>query len=113
MESYLSVRLKLKSFRPVVILYKSVRKITVSAFVNSAFVPEYYKNGKNVCKFSHIKYILNVLLWKLHTKAGKSPGFPLSTQTAVELSWGSYGHLAIPKPIPGTYSDLGRCVKFD
>lgn len=50
---------------------------------------------------------------EFHTKAGKSPGFPLSTHTAVELSWGSYGHLAIPKPIPGTYSDLGRCVKFD
>lgn len=32
---------------------------------------------------------------------------------AVELSSGSYGHLAIPNPIPGTYSDLGKCVKFD
>lgn len=47
------------------------------------------------------------------TNAGKPPGFPFSTQTAVELSCGSYGHLAIPKPIPGTYSERGRCVKFD
>lgn len=47
------------------------------------------------------------------TNAGKPPGFPFSTHTAVELSCGSYGHLAIPKPIPGTYSDLGKCVKFD
>lgn len=41
LESYFSVRLKLYSFRPVVMLYRSVRNITVSAFVNSAFVPEY------------------------------------------------------------------------
>lgn len=47
------------------------------------------------------------------TNAGRSPGFPLSTQTAVELSCGSYGHLAMPKPMPGTYSERGKCVKFD
>lgn len=46
------------------------------------------------------------------TRAGNPPGFPLSTYIAVELSCGSYGHLAIPNPIPGTYSDLGKCVKF-
>lgn len=41
LESYLSVRLNLYSRRFADVLYKSVRKITVSAFVNSAFVPEY------------------------------------------------------------------------
>lgn len=41
LESYLSVRLNLYSKRFADVLYKSVRKITVSAFVNSAFVPEY------------------------------------------------------------------------
>lgn len=41
LESYFKVRLKLYSFRPVDILYKSVRNMTVSALVNSAFVPEY------------------------------------------------------------------------
>jgi len=28
------------------------------------------------------------------------PGFPVSTQIAVELSSGSKGHLAIPSPMP-------------
>lgn len=42
LESYFRVRLKLYSLRPDDILYKSVRKITVSALVNSALVPEYY-----------------------------------------------------------------------
>lgn len=32
---------------------------------------------------------------------------------AVELSNGSYGHLAMPKPMPGTYSDLDMWVKLD
>lgn len=41
LESYFNVRLKLYSFRPDDILYKSVRKMTVSALVNSALVPEY------------------------------------------------------------------------
>lgn len=61
--------------------------MTVSALVNSAFVPEY--------------------------RAGRLPGFPRSTHKAVELSAGSYGHFATPIPIPGTYSWRGRCVKFD
>lgn len=43
LESYFNVRLKLYSLRPFVKLYRSVRKITVSALVNSAFVPEYCK----------------------------------------------------------------------
>jgi hypothetical protein len=29
------------------------------------------------------------------------------------LSAGSYGHLAIPIPTPGTYSWRGRCVRLD
>lgn len=41
LESYFRVRLKLNTFLPVVMLYRSVRNITVSALVNSAFVPEY------------------------------------------------------------------------
>lgn len=40
LESYFNVLLKLYSFLPVVKLCRSVRKITVSAFVNSALVPE-------------------------------------------------------------------------
>lgn len=40
-ESYFRVRLKLYSFLPVDMLYRSVRNITVSALVNSALVPEY------------------------------------------------------------------------
>lgn len=63
LESYLSVLLKANSFLPVVKLCRSVLKMTVSALVNSAFVPEY--------------------------SAGRFPGFPLSIQTAVELSAGS------------------------
>ncbi len=55
-----------------------------------------------------IKYFVGTL-----TNAGNPPGFPCCTKTAVELSTGSYGHLAIPNPIPGTNSDRGRCVKFD
>lgn len=47
LESYFNVRLKLYSFLPVDMLYRSVRNITVSALVNSAFVPEY-------CKDAHI-----------------------------------------------------------
>lgn len=61
--------------------------MTVSALVNSALVPEY--------------------------SPGRFPGFPFSTQTAVELSAGSYGHFAMPMPTPGTYWFLPRCVKFD
>lgn len=48
LESYFNVRLKLYSFRPLVKLYKSVRKITVSALVNSAFVPEYCEKKKKM-----------------------------------------------------------------
>lgn len=62
-ESYFKVRLNENSRLPVVKLCRSVLKITVSAFVNSAFVPEY--------------------------KAGKDPGLPFSTHNAVELSAGS------------------------
>lgn len=46
------------------------------------------------------------------TSAGKSPGLPLCTNVAVELSNGSYGHFPIPNPIPGTNSDRGKCVRF-
>lgn len=46
------------------------------------------------------------------TNAGKSPGLPFCTNVAVELSNGSYGHFPIPKPIPGTNSDRGKCVRF-
>lgn len=86
LESYFNVLLKLNSLLPVVRLCRSVLKMTVSALVNSAFVPEY--------------------------NPGRSPGLPCSTQTAVELSAGSYGHFAIPIPTPGTYSCLGKWVKF-
>ena len=48
LESYFKVLLKLYSFRPVVTLYMSDRKITVSAFVNSAFVPEYCENKNKI-----------------------------------------------------------------
>lgn len=87
MESYLSVLLNANSLRPVVKLNRSVRKMTVSALVNSALVPLY--------------------------RAGNCPGLPFSDQMAVELSSGSYGHLAVPRPTPGTYSCLGRCVRLD
>lgn len=63
LESYLRVRLNEYSRRPVVKLCRSVRKITVSALVNSALVPLY--------------------------RPGSSPGLPRSTHTAVELSLGS------------------------
>lgn len=45
-ESYFKVRLKLNSFLPEVTLYISERKITASALVNSAFVPEYYRKER-------------------------------------------------------------------
>ena len=40
------------------------------------------------------------------------PGFPFSTQTAVELSSGSKGHLAMPLPTPATYSCRPRLVRL-
>lgn len=43
LESYLTVRLKLASLRPFVRLYRSERKMTESALVNSALVPAYFK----------------------------------------------------------------------
>ncbi|MPC22515.1 hypothetical protein E2C01_015532 [Portunus trituberculatus] len=65
---------------------RSARKITVSALVNSATVPEY--------------------------RPGRPPGLPCSTQTAVLLSEGSKGHLATPFPIPGTCSRRAKWVKL-
>jgi len=41
LESYFRVLLNLYSKRLAEVLYRSVRKITVSALVNSALVPEY------------------------------------------------------------------------
>ena len=64
------VLLNVYSRRPVFSSKMSPRKMTASAFVNSAFVPEY--------------------------RAGWPPGFPVLTQIAVELSSGSKGHLAMP-----------------
>lgn len=87
LESYFNVLLNANSLRPVVKLNRSVRKMTVSALVNSALVPLY--------------------------RAGNCPGLPFSDQMAVELSNGSYGHLAVPVPTPGTYSCLGKCVRLD
>lgn len=46
--SYLSVLRNGNSRLPDVRLYKSLRKITGSAFVNSAFVPEYCREGERV-----------------------------------------------------------------
>ena len=86
LESYLIVLLKGYSLLFVVKLKRSPLKITVSALVNSATVPEY--------------------------KPGSPPGFPCSTQTAVLLSAGSKGHFATPGPIPGMCSFLAKCVKF-
>lgn len=50
-ESYFKVRLKLNSFLPEVTLYISERKITASALVNSAFVPEYCVGRKRTKKY--------------------------------------------------------------
>lgn len=86
-ESYFNVLLKLNFFCPVRKSNRSLRKMTGSALVNSALVPAY--------------------------NAGRAPGFPLLTHTAVLLSAGSYGHLATPRPMPGMYSCLGRWVKFN
>lgn len=57
LESYFNVRLKLYSLRPLVKLYRSVRKITVSALVNSAFVPEYCEQKKMK---SALKYLCDL-----------------------------------------------------
>jgi len=53
LESYLSVRLNLYSKRFADVLYKSVRKITVSAFVNSALVPEYCVKRYKINKWNN------------------------------------------------------------
>lgn len=70
------------------------------------------KNFKQELKNLKIKSCNFQYIIKL-TKAGNPPGFPCSIKTAVELSTGSYGHLAIPWPIPGTNSERGRCVRLD